>query len=307
MSAELYKIGNVAKLTGISVECLRAWERRYGMEPAERAGKTRFYSAAQIEWLKRIKSLIDHGHTISQLINLDDDALEARLRAGSRTASLPQPGSGTQAIGIVGSGLMMLEREYGGPRRIDVHGRWASKEGFEADASALPDIALAVVETPSLDMALIESFQAVFGGALVIVYRYATAADLDRASRVDVGLLSWPVTWDDLEQVCLERARPLRAIGTARRFSQEQLVHIATADVPTPDGGTQPRDIVRLIDEVDAFAVHASRCGETDHPDMHFAVAAEAHAARARLEDALQALVDHYELLARPTDQIQPN
>ncbi|MEM6709905.1 MAG: MerR family transcriptional regulator [Pseudomonadota bacterium] len=30
---ELYRIGAVAQLTGIAVERLRAWERRYGLAP----------------------------------------------------------------------------------------------------------------------------------------------------------------------------------------------------------------------------------------------------------------------------------
>jgi hypothetical protein len=58
---DLYRIGTVAGLTGVSVERLRAWDRRYGLAPAHRAGKTRFYNRAQLERLKRIKQLIDEG------------------------------------------------------------------------------------------------------------------------------------------------------------------------------------------------------------------------------------------------------
>jgi len=54
---DLYRIGTVAQLTQISVERLRAWERRYGLVPAHRAGKTRFYSASQLSRLAKIKRL----------------------------------------------------------------------------------------------------------------------------------------------------------------------------------------------------------------------------------------------------------
>ena len=50
---DLYRIGTVAQITQISVERLRAWERRYGLAPAHRAGKTRFYSASQLARLGR--------------------------------------------------------------------------------------------------------------------------------------------------------------------------------------------------------------------------------------------------------------
>ena len=49
---DLYRIGSVAALTGIAVERLRAWERRYGFAPAQRDGKVRFYSNGQLEKLK---------------------------------------------------------------------------------------------------------------------------------------------------------------------------------------------------------------------------------------------------------------
>ena len=294
MAAELYKIGAVSKLTGVSVECLRAWERRYGMDPAERAGKTRFYSAAQVEWLKRIKMLIDRGHPISQLINLGDAELDQRLRLERAATSIPAPRSSLQ-VGLIGGGLMLLEREYDGPREIDVHGRWASHESFEAQSQALPEIGLVVVEMPSLDTQLIDNFTNVFGQGLVVVYRYATDADLAIASQLDVSLIQWPVTWDDIEQACLTQARPLRTIGTSRRFTEEELVHLAS--MSNTGDCTCPKDLVRLIGDVNAYAIHAERCGGGEDREMHVAMAADAHAARARLEDALQTLASRHGLL----------
>ena len=58
VSDDLYRIGAVANLTGVAVERLRAWERRYGLAPAHRDGRTRYYSGAQLSRLKRIKQLI---------------------------------------------------------------------------------------------------------------------------------------------------------------------------------------------------------------------------------------------------------
>ena len=71
MDDQLYRIGAVSKLTGISVECLRAWERRYGFTPAERAGRTRLYDTDQLDHLKKIKTLLDRGQAIGQLARLE--------------------------------------------------------------------------------------------------------------------------------------------------------------------------------------------------------------------------------------------
>ena len=104
MTEDLYRIGAVAKRTGISPECLRAWERRYGLEPAERAGKTRFYDAAQIERLTVIKALLDQGHPISQVIHLPAEALSRRLTPGRRASSLAS--SATPKVALVGAALV---------------------------------------------------------------------------------------------------------------------------------------------------------------------------------------------------------
>ena len=57
LADDFYRIGSVAALTGIAVERLRAWERRHDFSPAHKRGRTRFYSAQQLEKLKKIKLL----------------------------------------------------------------------------------------------------------------------------------------------------------------------------------------------------------------------------------------------------------
>ena len=76
---DFYRIGSVAALTGIAVERLRAWERRHGFSPAHKNGRTRFYSADQLEKLKTIKHLIDRGQTVSSVINLSESQLNQRV------------------------------------------------------------------------------------------------------------------------------------------------------------------------------------------------------------------------------------
>ena len=76
---DYYRIGSVAALTGIAIERLRAWERRYGFSPAHKNGRTRFYSVSQLQRLKKIKHLIDRGQTVSSVINLNESQLNQRF------------------------------------------------------------------------------------------------------------------------------------------------------------------------------------------------------------------------------------
>jgi len=67
-----YPLRAAAKLTGLSPELLRAWERRYGVvEPIRTPGGTRRYRAADLERLQLVKSVVDAGHRIGRVARLE--------------------------------------------------------------------------------------------------------------------------------------------------------------------------------------------------------------------------------------------
>ena len=66
----LYNIGVVARMTGISMATLRAWERRYDFPDSERtAGGHRLYSEKDIIRLRWVKARIDEGMQTAQSIS----------------------------------------------------------------------------------------------------------------------------------------------------------------------------------------------------------------------------------------------
>ncbi len=66
----LYNIGVVARMTGISMATLRAWERRYDFPEASRtSGGHRLYSERDILRLQWVKNRIDDGMQTAQSIN----------------------------------------------------------------------------------------------------------------------------------------------------------------------------------------------------------------------------------------------
>ena len=71
-----YPLRTVVRLTGLSPEVLRAWERRHqAIEPLRTDGGTRRYRAADVERLKLLKAAVDAGQRIGQIAHLDDSAL----------------------------------------------------------------------------------------------------------------------------------------------------------------------------------------------------------------------------------------
>jgi MerR family transcriptional regulator, light-induced transcriptional regulator len=58
----LLRIGELSKRTGVSVELLRAWERRYGLlRPARSSGGLRLYASADVERVQRMQQHLADG------------------------------------------------------------------------------------------------------------------------------------------------------------------------------------------------------------------------------------------------------
>jgi MerR family transcriptional regulator, light-induced transcriptional regulator len=75
-----YRIGTVARLTGVSTHAIRVWERRYrAVEPRRTGGGNRLYSDQDVARLRLMKRLTDQGHAISQIANLDEQSLRSLL------------------------------------------------------------------------------------------------------------------------------------------------------------------------------------------------------------------------------------
>lgn len=274
--SELYKIGTVAKLTGIAVERLRAWERRYGLTPASREGKTRFFSGIQVERLQRIKRLIDQGHPVSTLINLDDAALNERLQVvAQQSTEQPEstPGYGSPNlsnlnVALIGTQLLMLEQTQTSPSQVNVVSRWVNQSvAAEAiDKDNAPDtlvVLLGSVTPASLDD--IESLPA--KTKPVVVYHYATEQGMQAAKDRAISLLRWPIAWTEIEQALVRQSQMSWGHGplAARRFSDEQLLSIASSGPGL--GCACPADLVHLISTLNAFSEHALACPGDEQDD----------------------------------------
>ena len=288
MEEDLYKIGVVAKRTGIAPERLRAWERRYGLSPAARAGHTRFYSAAQVARLATIKTLLDQGHSISQVIELDDAELRCRLRPVPK----PSPASASVQVGLIGVQLIQAYRESA-EAELDVVAEWATPNEAADQREALSNLDCVVVYMPTLDPQRIEPIEDICAGRpIVIAFKYATKVDLAHFEQTDYPVLNWPATWQSLEDLIVAHCLSSPADDTSRLYSDAELLHIRT--VADRASCSCPRHLADLIGEIVDYAAHAERCGSDA---VHAAIGHDLNTARTHLEQALRALVDEHGLL----------
>lgn len=84
-----HRIHRVAKLTGLSKDVIRVWERRYGLvKPSRSSNRYREYSDEEVALLRFVKAQMEQGATIGGLAAEGHDALVARMRLA--TPSSPE-------------------------------------------------------------------------------------------------------------------------------------------------------------------------------------------------------------------------
>jgi MerR family transcriptional regulator, light-induced transcriptional regulator len=112
---ELYPIRAVVQMTGLSIDTLRAWERRHQAVVPDRSGDGRQYASAQVERLLLLKELVAQGHRIGAIA-----ALPVRQLRALRVQPQLRPIAGSVNASTTG----LLERTLG------------AIEGFDARALA---------------------------------------------------------------------------------------------------------------------------------------------------------------------------
>lgn len=68
MADSLYKLSTLAKLTGLGVQAIRNWERRYNLlVPQRTEGGHRLYTERDLATLLRVRELLDQGQSIGEI------------------------------------------------------------------------------------------------------------------------------------------------------------------------------------------------------------------------------------------------
>ena len=146
----LYGIGAVARLTGLTDHTIRVWERRYEAVVAQRAKNgRRVYTPADVEKLGLLKRLTDQGLSIGRIAGDSLDQLHARLRDMSELASAPAP----QRISTAVLGEFLPDQfaaHHGDVAPVDIAVADQRRAPFIADLKR-HEIDVVVLETPVID------------------------------------------------------------------------------------------------------------------------------------------------------------
>ncbi len=72
----MFSIKAVSQTSGVSIETLRAWERRYGIVTPQRDGNgRRSYAPEDVIRLRKLREATERGHAISKLARLSDEEI----------------------------------------------------------------------------------------------------------------------------------------------------------------------------------------------------------------------------------------
>ena len=105
-----YPIRAVSKMTGIGIDTLRAWERRYGAVTPARDERGRMYTDADVARLRLLNGAVEQGHSIGRLAGLTNEQLRDLCEAPAAAAApAPDPARRTP---IDTTPLITALREY---------------------------------------------------------------------------------------------------------------------------------------------------------------------------------------------------
>lgn len=106
-----HRIHRVAKLTGLSKDVIRVWERRYNIvQPTRGANRYRLYTDDEVALLRYLKGAVEKGDSIGELVSRGREALLSKakkLRLTSVIGSVPYEGF----IAELTTALNPLDRE----------------------------------------------------------------------------------------------------------------------------------------------------------------------------------------------------
>ena len=306
-----YRIGAVSRMTGISPDALRIWERRYAaVSPQRSHGGGRLYSSQDVARLRLMKQLVDAGDAIGEVANLDLDTLQGRTAEAQRLPSALRVLTEAEAcrVLLVGESLAREIQAAGdtltGMTPVD---RYADIADFEARAGdAEADVLVIEQATLHEDTAkrVVDWLNRAKVAHAVVVYRYASTEALQRLPASKCSALRAPVDALTLQAHCLSRMHAASALpapleGTAmtqtappRRYDDEMLSQLAALSSTVKC--ECPKHLAELIASLSGFERYSAECESRSPRDaaLHAYLHATASQARHMVEDALDHVIE---------------
>lgn len=312
-AAPAYRSGAVARLTGIPVETLRVWERRYQIVgPRQSASGQRLYSPEAVARLSVIKQLVDAGHAIGSIATLDLETLRTILDQSSRAVVAAQRPAGQGGapmplvrVAVIGEALALRVERYR-PAALQIV---AVSPDVARATSALRGVSTEalLIELPTLHSETARTIRAlakqVGARRVVVEYGLGPARVEQELRSAGYSLARAPVDIAQLESLCaaadlapitagIQTAMPKMDTAAPRRFDNRALAEVAMASVALKC--ECPHHIADLLLRLGNFETYSVEC-ESHSPadaELHRYLTQVAGNARAQLEVALERVAE---------------
>ncbi len=297
-----YRSGTAARLTGVPVETLRVWERRYNVVGPRMSDRgQRLYSSDDIQRLTLIKQLVDAGYPIGSVARLPTPTLQ-----DMRTT--PEAPSRSFRVGLAGTFIAsptVTDALKAGPLEVVCHSMLPQQAPDVFEDAHIDAI---IVELPTLTDNTHDLVSAIQKSCdarqAVVLYRFApgkvirrlrqsgfkvarASSDPREIANLCQTLLQSPVNPDIATRLPVSSETPPR-----QRFNDQELsAFLSSANNPLCEC---PRHLVELILNLNSFEAYSAECVNRSPQDaaLHRDLQRTAGHARAMLESALDRLAD---------------
>lgn len=300
-----FKIGAVAKLTGLSSHNIRAWENRYRAVVAHRleSGR-RFYTQQQVDRLVNLKKCISLGEAISNIAHLDDETLQQKIVDLNAQSVSDNPAQSILTVGVIGPESFqakIVEREHLSVRyRLD----FAEFSPLELGAiHAVDPVCVLFVYCASISDSRAMQIKTLSKSAraekIILYYRFANQKNLHLLNQAGVQVVKGPVD-DTAIQIMVSSLMSAQASQPAVElesifayypthiFSDEQLSTLV--DLPSKIDCECPHHLAELLEGLKAFERYSGECMNKNDDDaaLHSKIQRTTAGVRHRLELLLQ-------------------
>ena len=312
-NSQLYKIGAIARLTGITPMTIRMWQTRYdAVSPVRTEGKQRLYTERDLTKLSLLKELTDHGDSIGMVAGLTVEELENRLKEQTlkRGPREKQTNQTPIKVAVLGYGFPQLGNAdvgaYAAP--LELVGQFNPENALSNEIKACqPDLLIFQIaslqpDSPGLIEEAIEHSGA--QGACV-VYAFGPKKVVKDLTNEQTLPLRAPVNVQELtlaaNHLLKSAERPRAEDETAvqiqqRRYSDPQLWEIVNQ--PNAIKCECPQHLSHILFSLNNFEAYMKDCENrnTKDAEVHQYLHKVAAESRACLEKAMDKLVEHENL-----------
>ena len=310
---EIFRIGAVSRLTGLSTHTLRKWESRYGaVEPGRTASGGRYYTRDDLQRLSLMKHLVDSGVAPSDVAQLSHVELTRRSEqlAAMESAAGAQVQRPLRTVIFGNAVAALFQRQGAVDSALEIVCTGATPE-FASDNIEGP-IDVLIVEYPTVNSDThrqVETLRSQLQAAVVVVvYGFAARNDLLDLRTPAIATLRAPVDYRTLEQIAVQLVEFGEQPRSDRRASRP--IVDTSGDVPAPRlsreviarlASTTPRvrcecphHLADIVLSLRAFEEYSEACESSNPEDaaLHRYLWHSAAHARALFEEAIERVAE---------------